>query len=124
MFQFRQARSIFFLLAATIFCSARSPATAENLGVLGSSPKWSVLAKYDRTITRDDFTNLVQTVYCTHGMADDLIAIGDDSARILVNREATKYFTLHFAPDEKSSEPVPRLWKPAASLTRAKPEKP
>ena len=97
---------------------------AENLGVLGSRPRWEVLEKYQETITRDDFTQLVQGVYCTHGMAEDLIRIDHDSARILKNREAQSFFTLRFASDEAAQKRVPRLWRPAKSLPPSRPEKP
>ena len=70
---------------------------AENLGVLGAHPRWSVLEKYQETITRDEFTHLVRDVYCTQGMAEDLIRIDTDSARLLIDRADKKYFTLRFA---------------------------
>src|SRR5437870_10191283 len=59
---------------------------ADNLGILGSSPKWKVLEHYQETITRDDFARLIQNVYCTHGFAEDMITIDERSARILTNR--------------------------------------
>src|SRR6266481_6466602 len=31
---------------------------ADNIGVLGSKPRWSVLEKYQETITRDEFSRL------------------------------------------------------------------
>src|SRR5213594_3794418 len=48
---------------------------ADNIGVLGSKPQWSVLKHYQETITRDNFARLIQSVYCTHGFAPDLIEI-------------------------------------------------
>jgi hypothetical protein len=89
---------------------------AENLGTLGTSPRWSVLQHYQQTITREEFTNLLQNVYCTHGMAPDLVSVSEDSAKILENRAAGKAFTLRFAPDNQSKRPVPRLWRPARAL--------
>jgi hypothetical protein len=97
---------------------------ADNLGVLGAKPKWEVLESYQQTITRDDFSHLINDVYCTHGFADDLIKIDNDSARILKNREAQTFFTLRFAADENSCARVPRLWRPAKSLPAVKTDKP
>ena len=54
----------------------------------------------------------------------DLIEINEKTARILMNREAQKFFTLRFAENDASRKPVPRLWRPAESLPAAKPEKP
>lgn len=96
---------------------------AENIGVLGARPKWSVLEKYQETITRDEFTHLINDVYCSHGFADDLFKIDNDSARILTNRAAQKYFTLRFAADSESRKSVPRLWHPAKSLPRGRIDK-
>src|SRR5437870_9910834 len=48
------------------------------------------------------------------------------TARVLMNRETQKFFTLRFAenPADAERRPVPRLWRPAKSLPSAKPEKP
>ncbi len=97
---------------------------ADNLGVLGSKPKWSVLEHYQETITHDEFAHLIYDVYCTHGFAPDLIELNTDKARILTNRESQKFFTLRFAKDDASRNPVPRLWHPAKSLPAAKGNKP
>src|SRR5438132_2941495 len=97
---------------------------ADNLGVLGSAPKWSVLEHYQETITHDEFAHLINDVYCTHGFAADLIKIDHNAAQILINRESHNVFTLRFAPDANSKAHVPRLWRPARSLLPAKPERP
>lgn len=97
---------------------------AENLGVLGAHPRWSVLEHYQETITRDEFAHLIYNVYCTHGFAPDLIELNTDTARILTNRESQEFFTLRFAKDDALRNPVPRLWHPAKSLPAAKGDKP
>jgi N-acetylmuramoyl-L-alanine amidase len=97
---------------------------ANNLGVLGSKPKWGVLEQYQETITHDEFNQLIQNVYCTHGLAPDLIEVNTDAARILTNREPQKFFTLRFAKNDTSRNPVPRLWRPGKSLPHAKADKP
>ena len=97
---------------------------ADNLGVLGSKPKWDILEHYQRTITHDEFTHLINDVYCTHGIPDDLIKIDNDTGHVVTTRDPHAEFTLHFAPDENSKARVPRLWRPPKSLTPAKPNKP
>ena len=77
---------------------------AENLGILGAHPKWKVLEKYQQTITHDEFAQLIQNVYCTHGFADDLIKIDNDSAQILTNRAAQSFFTLRFAQGRRFAQ--------------------
>src|SRR6266571_2745255 len=116
-----------FVIRTLSFVLAISPSAlhaGDNIGILGSKPKWQVLEHYQETITRDEFAHLLQDVYCTHGFAGDLIRIDNDSARILTNRDSQHFFTLRFAPDEDSRAVVPRLWRPARSLPPAKPEKP
>ena len=113
--------SLFFLWLSIVCGNAEA---ADNIGVLGSKPKWEVLENYQRTITHDEFTHLLNDVYCTHGFAPDLIKIDNDAAEILTNRESQKVFTLHFAPDADSKTRIPRLWQPAKSLSAAKSNKP
>jgi N-acetylmuramoyl-L-alanine amidase len=124
MFDFEKARSQLGLLALSLSILSGNSQAADNLGILGSHPKWAVLEKYQETITHDEFTRLIQDVYCTHGFAQDLIEINENTARILMNREAQKFFMLRFAGNYTSRNPVPRLWRPAKSLPPAKPEKP
>ena len=112
-------RSSFVLLLFTPALQA-----ADNLGVLGSKPKWDVLEHYQETITKVEFSQLIQNVYCTHGLAPDLIEVNADTARILTNREPQEFFTLRFAKNDSSRNPVPRLWHPAKFLPPAKADKP
>ena len=124
MFHFEKVRSQLGLLALSLSILSGNSQAADNLGILGSHPKWAVLEKYHETITHDEFTRLIQGVYCTHGFAQDLIEINENTARVLMNRKAQKFFTLRFAENDASCNPVPRLWRPAKSLPPAKPEKP
>jgi hypothetical protein len=122
MFRFHQISCAALLIALAI--GTPVAVAADNLGVLGAPPKWKVLEKYQNTITNDDFVRLIQDVYCTHGLAADLISIGDKSARILMNREAKKFFVLRFADDALGAAPVPRLWHPAKVLGPSPAERP
>src|SRR5207237_8639360 len=120
-------RSSFVIQSSSFLLPAIFPTVlqaADNISILGSKPKWSALEKYQGTITHDEFSRLLQNVYCTHGFAPDLIEINEKVARILMNREAQKFFTLRFAENDASRKPVPRLWRPAESLPPARPEKP
>jgi hypothetical protein len=112
------------LLTFCFLTLALTGRAAENLGVLGAHPRWSVLEHYQETITRDEFAHLIYDVYCTHGFAPDLIELNTDTARILTNRDSQKFFTLRFAKDDALRNPVPRLWHPAKSLPAAKGDKP
>jgi N-acetylmuramoyl-L-alanine amidase len=97
---------------------------SENVSILGTNPRWNVLEHYQQTITHDEFAHLINDVYCTHGFTQDLIEINADTARILVNRKARKFFTLRFAAQDSTPKPVPRLWRPAKYLPPASQRKP
>jgi hypothetical protein len=114
-------RAGLFFFAAIFSASLQAK---DNISVLGSTPRWDVLEHYQQTITHDEFADLINHVYCTHGFAPDLIEIKDDTARILMSREAQKFFTLRFAAGTGDRKPVPRLWRPAKSLPAAGREKP
>ena len=124
MFHSKQARPVLAIVALSLSIFSPAGHAADNLGILGAHPRWNVLERYQETITRDEFARLIDTVYCTHGFAPDLIAINDKDARILTNRGAQKFFTLRFAKDKPSAEQVPRRWQPAKSLPPLKPTKP
>jgi N-acetylmuramoyl-L-alanine amidase len=115
--------SSFFAIFLSV-SPAIDQAAADNLGILGSRPRWGILEHYQETITHDDFVRLIQDVYCTHGIGTDLLKIDNQSAQILENRDANTYFTLHFARDESSAKRVPRLWHSAKSLPPARIDKP
>ena len=77
---FRPSLVLWTSLQLSTLCG--SAIAADNLGILGSKPKWDVLEHYQRTITHDEFAHLLNDVYCTHGIPNDLIKIGNDSAEI------------------------------------------
>jgi len=118
-----RSHSCFVILSPFVLIFPAASHAAENLGILGAHPKWGVLENYQATITHDDFIRLIRDVYCTHGLAPDLIEINEKTARILMNRDAQRFFSLRFAEKDASRNPVPRLWRPAKSLPPTKPEK-
>ena len=126
MFHFKKVQRQLAVLTLWLSIFPLALHAADNVSVLGSKPKWSVLEKYQETITHDEFTRLIQNVYCTHGFAPDLIEINEKTARVLMNRETQRFFTLRFAenPATAGRQPVPRLWRPAESLPPVRPEKP
>jgi hypothetical protein len=124
MFRPGQTRAAIFCAACSLLIFLQNLRAADNLGILGSRPHWSILDHYQETITHDDFVRLIRDVYCTHGIGMDLLKIGNDSAQVLENRDANTYFTLDFAKDETSAKRVPRLWHPAKALPPTKTHKP
>ncbi len=99
---------------------ARSLFAAENLSPLGKSPDWQYLERYQETITHDEFQRLIETVYCTHGVSEQLLRIRADSAQVLMNADAQTWFTLRFAKDAESRKRVARYWRKARDLPAPK----
>src|SRR5437016_14510771 len=90
MFHFKKVQRQLAVLTLWLSIFPLALHAADNVSVLGSKPKWSVLEKYQETITHDEFTRLIQNVYCTHGFAPDLIEINEKTARVLMNRERSE----------------------------------
>ena len=124
MFHFGKTWMQLAVVVVWLFLVPRPVQSAGNISVLGSKPRWNVLEHYQETITHDEFVHLLNDVYCTHGFAEDLFKIDDDSVRILENRDAQTFFTLHFARDKESCEPIPHLWHAANALPHAAEGKP
>ncbi len=115
LFLIQRRRWLALVLLSAVLLSL-SAATSPEIGVLGTRPKWSILEKYQETITRADFLRLLDGIYCTHGRPERLISVGAFDARILTSRNPDRYFILRFATDEEKARRVPRLWRPASSL--------
>jgi hypothetical protein len=77
---------------------------AEEISPLADKPRWSTLERYQETITRNDFTRLLQNVYATRGY-DDLIQIGDDTAQVGKDATTREIFTLRFANERPRKLP-------------------
>ncbi len=119
---FRLSKFAAFLFLVPLL-SAVVTRAAENISPLGKSPDWQSLEKFQETITRDDFTRLLQNVYCTHGVPDNLIKVDATSASILIDKHEQKFFTLRFAEDLLTAKTPPRNWRPAAILRPAPPDR-
>jgi hypothetical protein len=85
---------------------------------LADRPQWETLAKYQETITRDDFERLLRNVYATRGINEELIRVDRDFACILMNRDSQEWFTLRFAPDKDHRKTAMQPWRAAKSLPK------
>src|SRR5205823_10111102 len=109
-----------FLLLLGLFQATQLLAT--DISPLGDKPRWPTLERYQETMTRDDFTRLLQNVYATRGY-DDLVQIGDDSARIVEDAAAQTFFTLRFAKETPRKLPA-HYWQRIDKLGRASAKRP
>ena len=102
-----------------------SPAGAGQLSPLAPTPDWSALNSYQRTITRHEFSRLIDQVYSIDGafwnyanIDDNRVSIYSDTARRHL------LFTLQFAPSDSACAPLPYHYQTqAASHDPARPLK-
>ncbi|MEN3368560.1 MAG: hypothetical protein V7609_703 [Verrucomicrobiota bacterium] len=114
-----RARHLRILLFLSFFSS---PAfAADHLSnPIADPPNWKALAKFQKTITHDEFEQLLRGVYCTHGISEDLIRVDPEAACILTDRDTQTWLTLRFATNERKRKAIPRNWRPAQALPRSK----
>ena len=110
------------LLSVTLACVLISTGRAQRLSVLAERPDWTRLEAFQETITREDFTRLLDQVYAPGGAAMGLVTVDADGAAIRTALEPAAEFRLRFAKDAASAKAVPRYWRRAAALGPA--EKP
>jgi N-acetylmuramoyl-L-alanine amidase len=95
-----------------------------ELSVLGEAPDWSKLERFQDTITRVDFENLLTTVFTTGEGWKSYIEINDAGARIVTGADpSSDVFLLRFSPPG-THKPAPRHWKTAAELPPAPQDRP
>ena len=112
---FVPAMRIFFGVLALFF--GATLARAERISPLGHAPDWASLNGYQRTITRAEFTRLVNEVYSLDTPVQDPhgpprfwgYTTIDDNKLVLYSDPAkrTPQFTLYFAPSEAACAPRP-----------------
>jgi N-acetylmuramoyl-L-alanine amidase len=105
------------LLPGLLFAALLLPAPAEKLSPMARAPDWSNLNGYQRTITRADFTHLINDVYAIKTPVLDpngppgfwaYTKIDDDKVTLFSDpSKRTPEFTLHFAPTEATCLPRP-----------------
>ncbi len=94
---------------------------APNVSPLGDSPDWSSLEKYQETMTRDEFKRALAEVYCTRGVSADLIAVEENAARILIDKDEGTSFLFRFSPNETSLKSGAESWRRPRSKRAVKP---
>lgn len=94
---------------------AELEAPPRHIARLGRIPGWSVLDDYQYTITREEFTYLLNHCYAHKGEEEyrDLIRIEPDRALILrqSNLPAAGWYDLRFQTESLISKPPKRFWR-------------
>jgi hypothetical protein len=107
-----------FRLAALSLAATALLAQAGQVSPLAPKPDWSALDGYQKTITRKEFTRLINDIYTPDGSFWNFADIDDDKM-VLYSDMAKKepLFTLHFADSESSEAPLPYAYKTKAIST-------
>jgi N-acetylmuramoyl-L-alanine amidase len=98
-----------------------APLRADNLSPLAPKPDWSSLQAYQKTITRAEFTRLINSVYSIDGAFWHYCDINDERVQIFSDAKKTiPLFTLQFAPSESACAPLPYHYLTHATSTDPK----
>ena len=119
---FRGCLRLVLALALTAM-AADLPARADHLSPLAPKPDWDSLEPYQKTITREEFTRLVNNVYSLDGAFWSYCSINDREVMIYSDMTKLKLlFALRFAPSKDASAPLPYHY--ATQASSADPSKP
>lgn len=99
----------------------------QKLSPLADAPDWRKLEAYQETITREDFTRLLEKVYAPHGGWQPFFRVDADQVIIRKsNIPLDDLFTLRFAPPVgEATRPLPKTyWRFRAIMPPAVPGQP
>ena len=103
-------RLVFALALAAI------PLRADHLSPLAPKPDWDSLEPYQKTISRGEFTRLINNVYSLDGAFWSYCSINDQEVIIYSDKTKLKLlFALQFAPSKGASAPLPYHYATHAS---------
>lgn len=100
------------MMGAFLFFALPTGARAQKLSPLGDSPDWKQLEAYQETITREDFTRLLEQVYAPHGGWQPYFRVDADQVVIRKsNIPLDDLFALRFAaPAGEAARPLPKTY--------------
>lgn len=90
---------------------------------LSPLPDWQRLDAYQHSITRQDFTRLLENVFTVSPAWKQAIEINQDNAMILTGH-ANTWYRLAFADPSLAAAPITRYWQPASARETVAPEQP
>ena len=94
-----------------------------RLSPLAPKPNWSALDGFQQTMTKENFTALLDKVYAPGGAWTDSISITNEAAIIKTSPDKPPY-VLKFAADAASARPAPVYWRSRRALPAFEPGKP
>ncbi|MDB9741781.1 N-acetylmuramoyl-L-alanine amidase [Akkermansiaceae bacterium] len=97
------------------------PKFDQYISSLGEKPNWDELNAYQRTLTRDEFMQLLSDVYTVSDSWKELIHVRRDRVEIRKSTERPRdgVFKLFFkSANDRRERPIKRYWRPASELTK------
>jgi hypothetical protein len=98
----------FFVLIGLVFISGNNSSQAYHLGMLGTEPEWSLLDRFQKTMSRSEFVEALETVYLPYGYDEELITIYPGYALIKMDSDnpdaSYRYDFAPWGPIEDSAE--------------------
>jgi N-acetylmuramoyl-L-alanine amidase len=107
---------LLLLLLFTPLARASAQLHAPRVSALETEPDWTKLDRFQRTMGREEFTRLLDTVYAPGGAWKNTIQLDAGGAHILTS--GTNRWLLQFADNSTPQQP-PRYWKPLDTLPAA-----
>ncbi len=100
-------------LAVMVLVISTGFVDAGQLSSLAPQPNWANLQPYQNTITRKEFTRLVDQVYSPDGSFWKIARIDNDKVTIFSDEAHTQpsLFTLNFASSDTTCAPLPHVYK-------------
>jgi len=95
----------------------------QHLTDLAPLPDWQRLDAYQHSITRGEFTRLLENVFTVSPAWKQVIEIEQDRASIRTG-QANTWYRLAFADPALAAAPIARYWKPASARETVAPEQP
>jgi len=96
--------------------SPERPIPWRQLSPLAPIPDWSALEAYQRTITRREFSRLIDQVYTPDGAFWHYAEIDNDKVTVFSDTaKAHPLFTLHFAASDSACAPLPYHYQTQAT---------
>ena len=91
---------------------------AQNLSSLAGLPDYRRLDGYQETMTRAEFSHLLETLYAPHGGWQAFVRIDPEAAVVRkTSVPLDDLYTLKFAASEAGRKPLPpRYWRPRAAV--------
>ncbi len=111
------------LLLIPLLLSGALVTASAKLTPLAPKPDWSLLDKFQQTITQTEFSDLLNRIYAPNQAADEVITITPAYAKILTSDGRAPYI-LKFATSAESARPVPKFWRSHKEISASTSEKP